>query len=145
MNKWVRKKSRKTSTKWPTKVGRTKVKISSDYATYRAEFVKMISEFEPTFDGNIAYMKSVKHRIEISSCHSYLFSSKAYHACSEAGVQRARIRKDDWNEGSKNGTNQVRITDHLCPKKYHTIHFCVEYPRLNTVTDLEAYPILYID
>lgn len=122
------------------------VNIGVQYVDRRQEILDMPATFQQIWDGRLSRIDMAKYRIDLASQDVRLVNSASYRAGPET-------RKIEMIKIDKMLHMNVREPAHcewssltlFAPKKDGSLHFCIDYRKLNAVNFKEACAILQID
>lgn len=111
------------------------MKISVDYATYIAELLKMLSGFNPMWDGSSGHIEPVNRRIEHNAAQSNLIHLKPYRAGPKARkFRRPEIDKMIEMKVVEPDQTKCALPVVLSSKKDDKLRLCVDNHELSSVT-----------
>lgn len=120
--------------------------IADSHEKHRHEFVEMLDEFEAMRDGTVIRITTSRHGAELNSDNVRPVRSAPYRAEPAAeqldAIEIARMLKEDIIELEIfEWASSIVFT----PKKDRSLHFCVSYLKLNSVTIRDSHPFPRMD
>lgn len=131
--------SPKTSQKDPKKLDFSEIQISSDPNT-RKQLIEVISKYSEVFDGSIGRTKMIDHEIRLKD-HTPIALNPYPYPPDKQNTINDMVRDMEEQGLIEPSTSPWAAPIVLAKKKDGSPRLCIDYRRLNEVTESDAYPM----